>query len=312
MSTKKRVTKRRTTRKKQKKSLKGIIIAIALIVALGAVSYGGYTLYASRYIDSKKQQPTKNVPEVKTVKLEINEADTINSLAKKVSQKFPQLNMTQKQVVEYLNNRDKLAELRKTYTFIPESASAPSIQYPLEGLFIPLTYEYFENDTLDTIIKKPLDKMQVFYEKYNPQLKEKGIKFYDALILASITNAEVPTTDSKNMAMVAQVFNNRLQEGIGLGSDATLVYSLNKKELTNDDFAQNRNNPYNTRTNHKLTPTPIQFVTETSLNAIVNPTANDYYYFLTGTCQGRDDFGKFYYAKTYEEHQKNIQDHMVC
>lgn len=312
MSTKKRVNKPKRKQKKKNKFLKSLLLFLVFAIAIGSVAYGGYLYYTKQVNPPKKQISKTDVPTAKIVKLEINEADTINSFAKKVSLTFPKLKMTQQQIVEQLNSRQRLEELQKTYRFIPARLSDKAIQYPLEGLFVPLTYDYYEDDTLETIIKKPLDAMKKFYDTYKPQLAEKGIEFYDALILASITNAEVPTTDHENLKIVAQIFNNRLQAGIGLGSDATLVYALGKKNLTKEDFDKNTNSPYNTRINRKLTPTPIQFVTESAMKAIVQPTANDYYYFLTGTCQGREDYGKFYYAKTYEEHQKNIQDHMTC
>lgn len=307
-------TRSRSRKKRKKKSyIKKFLIIIIVIVLSGATAYAGYDMYKKKAREEQEALNSKKQTEVApTVQLEINEGDTIVSLSKKIATRFPKLNMTQQQIVEKLNNREYISTLQQKFAFIPDRVKDTSIAYPLEGLFRPLTYKYYDNATIETIIEKPLYSMKQFYDEYNPKLKDKGTSFYDALILASITNAEVPSNDKENMGLVAQVFYNRLNAGIGLGSDATLSYQLQKRDLTNDDFAKAQSSPYNTRINKALTPTPIQFVTDTAMSAVITPKANDNLYFLTGTCQGREDFTQFYYAKTYDEHQVNIEKHMVC
>lgn len=309
----KRSRTRNSKKKKKQSQGKIILITILVFVLFGATTYAGFDIYKKINKRSLETQSSKVQTETaKMLRLEINESDTIVSLSKKIASQFPKLNMTQKQIIDKLNNREYISALQQKYTFIPDIVKDTNIAYPLEGLLRPLTYEYYETDTFDTIIDKPLNAMKQFYDQYNPKLQSKGVSFYEALTLASITNAEVPSNDKENMALVAQVFYNRLNANIGLGSDATLAYHLQKRELTNNDFANAQNSQYNTRIHKGLTPTPIQFVTDTAMDAIVNPKANDNLYFLTGTCKGREDFAKFYYAKTYEEHQKNIQKHMEC
>lgn len=301
--------------KKKKKSVRksGIFLLLCITLFSGLFAYFVSTQNAViQRLFYKETAQTQTTPSLNVVKLEINEADTITTFAKKVAQRFPKLNMDESQIKAYLSDRTRIQALQKTYPFIPESVLDTTISSPLEGFFAPLTYEYYEDATLDMIIQKPLDAMYSFYQKYAVLLQQKGMSFYEGLILASIINAEVPTTDTKNMAMVAQVFINRLNDGIGLGSDVTLAYALNKKELTQADFTNNSSNLYNTRINKKLTPTPVQFVTSNAMDAVIQPTANTYYYFLTGTCPGRADYQQFFYATTYESHKKNIQDHMVC
>lgn len=317
MTNKSRLNKRNSRRKPKKKKQKFkkgfFLFLIFAVFVLGAGTFG-YS-YVKNYLDEREKQQAAqrtNVDPVKVVQLEINEGDTIATLAKKISQKFPKLKLTEADVITALNDRTRIQTLQKTYQFIPDSVLDTTIQYPLEGLFAPLTYDYYENDTIDTIIKKPLDAMNIFYQKYNSEIQKRGVSFYNALIHASITNAEVPTSDKENMKLVSQLFDNRLISGIGFGSDVTLAYALNKKELTLNDFANNSTNPYNTRINKGLIPTPVQFVTTTALEAYISPTPNDNYYFLTGTCPGREDYRQFFYAKTYDEHKINIQKHMVC
>lgn len=317
MTTQRRLNKKKSLKKgKKRKARVGLIIFIITCVFLAGTGIVGYS-YIQNYLKEREKrqaalEQAANTPAAKVIRLEINEGDTIASLSKKISTTFPKLGLSADQVLASLNNRETIKSLQKTYPFIPNSVLDSTIKYPLEGLLAPLTYDYYETDTIDTIIKKPLDAMNLFYQKYNPLIEKKGSTFYNALIHASITNAEVPSNDKKNMALVSQLFTNRLEKGIGLGSDATLTYALQKKDLTLNDFNNNSNNPYNTRKNLKLTPTPIQFVTTTAMEAFINPEANDYYYFLTGTCSDRADYQQFFYATTYDEHNINIQKHMVC
>lgn len=302
--------------RKKRKKRGGFLIFLIVCIILSIIGFTGYTYVQNHLQQRAKRQEELQLQEAKSqskiLHLEINEGDTIATLATKINRIFPKLGLSKEQIITELNNREKIKILQQTYPFIPNSVLNPTIKYPLEGLLAPLTYDYYETDNLDTIIKKPLDAMNLFYQKYAQQLQQKGVSFYDALIHASITNAEVPTPDKKNMAMVSQVFSNRLAKGMGLGSDATLTYALNKKELTQNDFNNNVNNAYNTRSNLGLTPTPIQFVTANAIEAFINPTANNYYYFLTGTCTGREDYQQFFYATSYDEHNVNIKKHMVC
>lgn len=317
MTTRKRLNKKKSIKTGKKRKIRsGMIILIVVSIFLTGIGVAGYS-YIRNYLNEReeRQAALKNAstkPVAQIIRLEINEADTIASLAQKIAKTFPKLGLSPDQIITELNNRNTIKTLQKTYPFIPDSVLDPAIKYPLEGLFAPLTYDFYETDTLDIILKKPLDAMNLFYQKYNSQIVKKGSTFYNAIIHASVTNAEVPSNDKVNMALVSQVFTNRLNQGIGLGSDATLVYALQKKDLTRNDFNNNSSNPYNTRKNLNLPPTPIQFVTETAIEAFINPTANNYYYFLTGTCANREDYQQFFYSTTYDEHNINIQKHMVC
>jgi UPF0755 protein len=101
------------------------------------------------------------------------------------------------------------------------------------------------------------------------------------------------------MRLVSGILQNRLTENLPLQVDATFEYILGKTsaELTLDDLKME--SPYNTYTNLGLPPTPIANPGLVAINAVLNPTPSDYFYYLTGSD------GNFYYAKDFETHKKN-------
>lgn len=300
--------KRKTSKRKSTKTIITSIISLFLVGGLiigGYFSYGLYVKYTS-----EKQSVQVNVPTIDTVTLKINEATSIPVLAKNIFENFPNIGLTTEEIISKLNSVEYLKTFQKKYSFLTDDVFSNNGVYALEGLLYPANYEYYTTSSLDGILDKPFEKMQEVFELFQTEIKASKYTFYEILTLASIVEAEA--FESESQKMVAQIFVNRLEQDMPIGSDATLVYYLQKSELTLKDFENNAESPYNTRSNFGLTPTPIRFVTEATIDATLNRTPNDYLYFLTGTCNGRDDYGKFFYANTYEEHQLNYESHMVC
>ncbi len=117
---------------------------------------------------------------------------------------------------------------------------------------------------------------------------------------------ELEGTNSTNRKMIAQVFYNRLNLGMNLGSDVTTYYAFQEemdKDLTAKQF--NTSNPYNTRAknmNGKLPVGPICNPSISSIDASFNPTDNDYLFFVA------DKHGKIYYTKTEKEHLNKVAE----
>lgn len=125
---------------------------------------------------------------------------------------------------------------------------------------------------------------------------------YRDLIIASIIEREARTEYDRQM--VSDIIRRRLDEGWFLGLDTVNLYPFKdwKYELTYADLQ--KDDPYNTRINIGLPPTPISNPGISSINASLNPEPNDYYYFITG------NDGNFYYAITAAEHNQNIANHL--
>ena len=121
---------------------------------------------------------------------------------------------------------------------------------------------------------------------------------------ASIVELEGKREEDRKM--IVGVFNNRLAKGMNLGSDVTTYYALQypmTSDLTQAQFATD--NPYNTRADNmagKLPVGPICNPSIMSIDASINPTANDYYYFVA------DKNAKIYYTKTLQEHNAKVEE----
>lgn len=131
---------------------------------------------------------------------------------------------------------------------------------------------------------------------------EEMLTEYEIITLASLLEREANSKES--MRMVAGILRTRLAMDMPLQADASLEYVLDKplEELTPEDLKLD--SPYNTYTNRGLPPTPIGNPGLEAIMAALDPMESDYLYYLT------DADGTFHYAKTYEEHQQNIERYL--
>ena len=106
------------------------------------------------------------------------------------------------------------------------------------------------------------------------------------------------------MKIVAGILENRLKKNMPLQVDASLEYILHKplSELSAKDL--DLDSPYNTYKNKGLPPTAIGNPGLTAIMAVLEPTITDYIFYLT------DNQGNFHYAKTFEEHKKNVTTYL--
>ena len=122
---------------------------------------------------------------------------------------------------------------------------------------------------------------------------------YEALILASIVEKE--TGLAADRGLIAAVFTNRLRIGMPLQTDPTVIYglgaafdgNLRKRDLEADT-------PYNTYTRDGLPPTPIALPSQASIDAVLNPPATPYLYFVS-----RGD-GSSEFSATLAEHNRAV------
>lgn len=229
-----------------------------------------------------------------------------------------------KDIADYLDTKGLVskadfttaANVADSHSIIPEKsypflAGRPANQ-GLEGFLFPDTYRVFDKTTAANIIEKMLDN---FNTKYTDQMRadtvQGNLTIYQVVTLASILEKEItiardasgnPTNNDLNIA--AGVFYNRLNNGIALQSDATLVYATGKNptQLTNDD--KNYDSPYNTYKYPGLPSGPICNPSIDSIRAAIYPAKTDYYYFLTKLD------GTTVFSKTYEEHLTNKQKYL--
>lgn len=173
----------------------------------------------------------------------------------------------------------------------------------LDGFLFPDTYNLEENPQLHSIVEKMLSN---FDEKLTDPMiakfKADGRTLYDIVRMASLLEKEVQTHE--DMQIVAGILWKRLDIGMPLQVDATLLYITGKKgsELTNMDKLID--SPYNTYLYLGLTPTPINNPGLNAIKASIYPVKNDYLFYLS-TPKGETIF-----SKTLEEHNENKRKYL--
>jgi len=170
----------------------------------------------------------------------------------------------------------------------------------LEGYLFPDSYEVNSTTTAQQLANAMLD---TFGQRVGPEYVQafaaQGLTLHQGLTLASIVEREVNIPADR--PIVAQIFLKRFREKQPLGSDVTVHYA---SDLAGVPFNLEINSPYNTRKYVGLPPGPIANPGLSALDAVAHPANTSYNYFLSG------NDGKTYYAKTYTEHQQNIQKYL--
>ena len=175
-----------------------------------------------------------------------------------------------------------------------------------EGRFYPDTYQFPKGTTDVRFLQRAYDDMQTHLEAAW-QNRAVGLPYrtpYDALILASIVEKE--TAQPNERGEIAGVFVRRLQKGMRLQSDPTVIYGLGDAytgKITYKDLRTDT--PYNTYTRNGLPPTPICLPSLASLQAALHPTPGDALYFVA-----RGD-GTHQFSATLAEQNAAVQKYQI-
>jgi UPF0755 protein len=151
----------------------------------------------------------------------------------------------------------------------------------IEGFLFPDTYEIGEGADETAAIQAMVtqfDKVATELGLADAQAAV-GRSPYEVLVVASLVEEEAKVDVDR--PKIAQVIYNRLRLGTPLGVDATLCYLHEERPcvLHQSDLA--RADPYNSRKNVGLPPTPISSVSRKALDAALHPdTGNELYYVL--------------------------------
>ena len=181
---------------------------------------------------------------------------------------------------------------------------AAAVEHP-EGMFLPETYRYPKGTTGVDILRQAYTLMQgTLAEEWQDRDDKLPITSpYEALILASIVEKE--TALAAERPRIAGVFTRRLEKGMRLQTDPTVIYGIGvdfNGNLTRLDLRTDT--PYNTYTRGGLPPTPIALPGRAAINAALQPAAGSELYFVaTGLGDGSHKF-----SDTKAEHDIAVQE----
>ena len=175
---------------------------------------------------------------------------------------------------------------------------------PGEGRLAPDSYEVSPGDTRENLLAR-MEARQDERLATAWEARADGLPYdtpEEALIMASIVEKETGLPDER--AQVAAVFVNRLEQGMRLQTDPTVIYGI-----TNGEGVLGRGlrrseldaaTPYNTYQIDGLPPTPIANPGLDAIRAALNPDDSDYIFFVA------DGTGGHAFAETLAEHNSNV------
>ncbi len=177
-------------------------------------------------------------------------------------------------------------------------------ELPAEGMLAPDSYEVRPGEDRNAILAEMQEKQQL---RINAawEGRQDGLPLNspeEMLILASIIEKE--TGQPEERGQVASVFVNRLNQGMRLQTDPTVIYGVTKGQGTlGRGLRQSelrRATPWNTYVIEGLPPTPIANPGLASLEAAVAPDNTDFIFFVA------DGTGGHAFAETLQEHNRNV------
>lgn len=177
-----------------------------------------------------------------------------------------------------------------------------------DGQIFPDTYTVARGTRRLAVLDLARKKMQGIQDSWGRTSRRlpKPLKNWNqVLVLASIVQKETPL--AREMPIVASVYLNRLNRGMRLQADPTVVYALTDGlgDMQGEPLLRghlNIESPYNTYRNSGLPPAPIANVGEGAIRAVLNPADTNYLFFVA------DGRGGHRFSKDYETHKKNHND----
>lgn len=175
------------------------------------------------------------------------------------------------------------------------------------SLFIPNSYEFFWNTSADKFRERMAKEYRKFWTPERiAKAEAQDLTPLQVSTLASIVHKETVKADER--ARVAGVYLNRLNGGIKLEADPTVIYAV-KKNADDFDIEIKRVlhkdlptvSPYNTYVNYGLPPGPIAMPDVTAIDAVLNPEKHNYLFF----CASVTNFGYHEFAVTNAQHEAN-------
>ena len=214
---------------------------------------------------------------------------------------------TFREVLSALHQTDDIVQtmVHEDWPALLESLNA-ELAHP-EGLFLPETYSFPRGTTDRDLLQQAYDLMQETLAN-EWEGRAVGLPYqspYEALTMASIIERE--TALASERARIAGVFVRRLQQGMRLQTDPTVIYGIGESfngNLTRTDLRTDT--PYNTYTRGGLPPSPIAMPGAAAINAALHPLdGTELFFVATGLGDGSHKF-----STTKDEHDAAVQEYL--
>ncbi len=232
----------------------------------------------------------------------IPEGRTIEEIAKLYENNA---NIDADEFMELMNDEEYIRSLIDLYpNLLSEEILQDEIRYPLEGYLFAATYPiYDEVPEIDVLIRMMLDKSNsVISEYYSEILELEEFTVHEIVTFASLVEREARNEEERKL--ISGVFYNRLNEGMRLETDPTVLYALgyHKDRVLFRDLEIE--SPYNTYHVYGLPIGPISNFGVSSLESVFHPTETAYKFFVAAPD------GQIYFSETHKEHVNLANKHL--
>lgn len=175
-----------------------------------------------------------------------------------------------------------------------------------EGRFFPDTYRFVRGMTDVEFLQQAYARLEeVLAQEWNARAPETPYRDpYQALIMASLVEKETGVPQER--AQIAGVFVRRMQIGMLLQTDPTVIYGMGERyngKITRADLREPT--PYNTYVNAGLPPTPIAMVGREAIHAALNPLPGSSLYFVA-----RGD-GSHVFSDDLDAHNSAVREYQL-
>ncbi|MDZ7846252.1 MAG: endolytic transglycosylase MltG [Owenweeksia sp.] len=177
----------------------------------------------------------------------------------------------------------------------------------LTAYFLPNTYEVWWDTSPTAFLRRMRQEFDRFWtEERLAKAKKLKLSPIEVVTLASIVESETVRNDEK--PTVAGLYLNRLERGMRLQSDPTVIYALKrddpKVKIPRVYYRHlSYESPFNTYQNAGLPPGPIKIPTHSSIEAVLNPASHNYVYMAADP----DRPGYHSFASNLRQHNVNAR-----
>ena len=270
---------------------------------------GGYnSLQANRYVYTKSMSLPEILEAINTGDfnylsknaITIIEGSTVPMAAEAIAEKLP---FTKEEILSKWSDTTYLNSLIDTYWFLTDEILQDGIMFPLEGYIYPETYFVTDAEpTLESITYMFLDKANEELSARKDKIDKCGMSVHDLLSLASVVQNE--SLFEVDIPKIAGVFYNRIDSGMPLQSDITVLYAIQEKRVEVYYSDLEVDSPYNTYMYAGLPIGPVCGVAGYALDATLDYEKSDYLYFFA------TEDGKVLYSKTLAENEKIVNENL--
>lgn len=262
---------------------------------------GEYVFSPSMSLDEIASSLKEGESAINQARIAIPEGYDIEEIAADVGE---QTEFSEDEFLDLMKDEDFFDELHESYPdLLDDAAEADDVRYRLEGYLFPATYDYQPDMSLEELVEQMVGTTDSVLEDHYDEIADSDLNVHETLTVASLVEQEGESEEDRKQ--IAQVFFNRTEADMPLQSDISILYALgeHKELVTYEDLEVD--SPYNLYQNVGYGPGPFDNPSEDAIDAVLNPTDNDYYYFVADTSTGN-----VYYAETYEEHNELIEEYM--